>query len=362
MTETGAETALRRVLPLFETRGTCVGCVPYGCGHINLTYRVWTDTGAEYILQKINGHVFRDIPGLMENITRVTAWLRRSCTDSRRVLTLVPAANGDSYILAEGEAYRLYVFVADHVVLQRADNDADLRTCAGAFGHFLMQLRDFPASTLHEVIPRFHDPADRLRTMSASLAQDRAGRARECRKEADFLLERQEYMDRMTRMRDQGLLPVRVTHNDTKVNNVLLDRKTREGLCVVALDTVMPGLAGHDFGDTVRSGASLTGEDSDPDRPVFSMERFGACASGFLSACGQVLTREEKETLADGALLMTLEVAVRFLTDYLDGDVYFRISDPTQNLRRARNQIRLAAEMEANMDDMRRTVRQSANG
>ena len=362
MTDTGAETALKRVLPLFQTRGTCVKCVPCGCGHIHGTYHVWTDAGAEYILQRINGYVFRDIPGLMENIVRVTAWLHRSCTDSRRVLTLVPAVNGDSCVWVEGEAYRMFVFVTDHIVLQRVENDADLRTCAWAFGRFLMQMRDFPASALHNVLPYSHDSDGRLRAIAAAAEEDRMGRAGECRREIDFLLERREYMDHLARMRDQGLLPVRVTHNDTKVNNVLLDRTTREALCVVDLDTVMPGLAAYDFGDTVRTGASLAGEDSDPDGPVFSMVRFGACASGYLSACGTVLTREEKETLADGALLTTLETAGRFLKDYLIGDVYFRISDPKQNLRRARTQIRLAAEMEGKLDEMRLVVRRCAEG
>ncbi len=231
MMERGAEAALNGILPLFDTRGKGEYCVSYGCGHINQTYYVRTDTGMEYILQRINRRVFPDIPGLMENIASVTGHLYAACPDSRRVLTLVPAGDGGRYVLAGEEYWRLYVFVTRHIVLQRAEDPRDLRTCAGAFGRFLASLKDFPAASLHEVIPRFHDPADRVQALRFSAREDRVGRARECRREMDFLLERQQEMDLLTRLRREGTLPVRVTHNDTKVNNVLLDQDTRQELC-----------------------------------------------------------------------------------------------------------------------------------
>ncbi len=356
MLELGQAEILKDVLPLFDIDGTGITAVPYGNGHINRTYFVRTDTGREYILQRINRHVFRDIPGLMENIADVTAWLGDRVGQEERVLTLVPAREGASFAWVGQEAYRMYVFVPGHIVLEKAERAEDLRTCAWAFGRFLSLMRGFPAGHLHEVIPHFHDPANRLKALEAAGEADRFQRVGECEREADLLLARRQDMELLTRLRDEGVLPVRVTHNDTKVNNVLLDQKRRGALCVVDLDTVMPGLAGYDFGDTARSGASLVSEDGDPERTAFSTERFAACAEGFLSACGPFLTREEKETLPDAARIITLELAARFLTDYLEGDVYFRTSDPKQNLRRARTQLKLAVEMEKHMEEMRKAV------
>ena len=336
----------------FQTKGAALSCEPYGNGHINATYLMKTDE-EQYILQRINHHIFQDVPGLMRNVERVTAFLAEKDPDPRHSLHLVPAKDGAAYVEAEGEFYRMYDFVHDSICLDAPETDEDFYQSAVAFGSFQRQLADFPANELSETIPRFHDTPNRYRALRAAIEKDALGRAASCREEIEFALAREADAAVMINLLAAGELPLRVTHNDTKLNNVMLDAKTRKPLCVIDLDTVMPGLAANDFGDSIRFGANTGAEDEkDLKKISLSLARYEAFARGFLEACGKALTPKEIETLPWGAKLMTLECGVRFLTDYLEGDTYFRIHRPEHNLDRTRTQFALVADMEKKWTQM----------
>ena len=336
----------------FQTKGAALSCEPYGNGHINVTYLVKTDE-EQYILQRINHHIFQDVPGLMRNVERVTAFLAEKDPDPRHSLHLVPAKDGAAYVEAEGEFYRMYDFVHDSICLDAPETDEDFYQSAVAFGSFQRQLADFPASELTETIPRFHDTPNRYRALRAAIEKDELGRAASCGAEIEFALAREADAAVTMNLLAAGELPLRVTHNDTKLNNVMLDAKTRRPLCVIDLDTVMPGLAANDFGDSIRFGANTGAEDEkDLKKISLSLARYEAFARGFLEACGKALTPKEIETPPGGAKLMTLECGVRFLTDYLEGDTYFRIHRPEHNLDRTRTQFALVADMEKKWTQM----------
>ncbi|MBR1584717.1 MAG: aminoglycoside phosphotransferase family protein [Clostridia bacterium] len=348
----------------FRMEGNAVSCNPSGNGHINKTYTVTTGTGHRYILQNINHRVFQDVDALMNNVVAVTNHLRARCADPRRVLTLVPTLDGAFYTLAQdGNYYRMFEFVENSVCLDQAENENDFFQSAVAFGEFQNQLADFPADTLVETIPHFHDTIDRYRQFKEVLRRDPLGRSRDCREDIAFALVREEEGGTLVRMLQDGKLPLRVTHNDTKLNNVMLDRDTRTPLCVIDLDTVMPGLAGNDFGDSIRFGAS-TAEEDEPDlsKVHLSMPLYTAFTKGFLGACGKSLTPIEIETLPLAAKLITLELGVRFLTDHLQGDTYFSIHRENHNLDRCRTQFKLVSEMEAHWDEMNRVVKDVYEG
>ena len=247
----------------------------------------------------------------------------------------------------------MYDFVHDSICLDAPETDEDFYQSAVAFGSFQRQLADFPANELSETIPRFHDTPNRYRALRAAIEKDALGRAASCREEIEFALTREADAAVMMNLLAAGELPLRVTHNDTKLNNVMLDAKTRKPLCVIDLDTVMPGLAANDFGDSIRFGANTGAEDEkDLTKISLSLARYEAFARGFLEACGKALTPKEIETLPWGAKLMTLECGVRFLTDYLEGDTYFRIHRPEHNLDRTRTQFALVADMEKKWTQM----------
>jgi len=344
---------------LFRTEGTPVSCVPHGSGHINSTWLAETDRGHRYILQKVNTAAFPDADGLMRNIILVTEHLRKKDPAPGHVLTLVAAANGDRYIKKPGnELWRMYEFVSGGICLDRAETPEDFRLSGLAFGRFQQQMADFPARRLAEVIPGFHDTPARYRALHRAVREDRAGRASGVREEIRFYLEREGTAGRMVEMQREGKLPTRVTHNDTKLNNVMLDAKTRQPLCILDLDTVMPGLAGNDFGDAIRFGATTAAEDEpDTSRMHLDLKLYAAFTEGFLSACGKDLTETELETLHEGARLMTLECGTRFLADYLEGDIYYHTERPDHNLDRARTQIALVREMEENEGRIREMIR-----
>ncbi len=343
----------KNAIHCFVMDGEPVSVELYGCGHINHTFLVTTDTGRRYILQMLNGGVFADPDGLMENVVAITRHIAKKCADPRGSLHLNPTRDGRLYTRGKkGNMWRLYDFVEGSICLQAPETMEDFYQSAIAFGTFQQQLADFPAGTLHETIPNFHNTPDRYRKFRAALAADKLGRAKEVGPEVDFVLAREEEAGALQRMRDSGQLPTRVTHNDTKLNNVMLDEKTRKPLCVIDLDTVMPGLAAYDFGDSIRFGAATAAEDEkDLSRMEMSLEAFETYTRGFLEACPG-LTDLERQTLPLGAKLMTLECGVRFLTDYLEGDVYFSIHRPEHNLDRARTQFKLVADMESKWDQM----------
>lgn len=349
---------MEQVLDLFRLNGRPVSCDPYGEGHINLTFLTVTDTGKRYILQRLSRAAFHDIPGLMGNVAAVTEFLAARSPDPRSSLHLIPTLDGRSFCRdSEGEFWRVYDFVEDSLCLQTPETPEDFYQSAVAFGQFQCRLRDFPAETLCETIPNFHNTPDRYRKFHMAVDADAVGRLSSVLPEVRFLLEREEKAGTLQRLREGGELPVRVTHNDTKLNNVMLDAVTRKALCVIDLDTVMPGLVAYDFGDSIRFGASTASEDEkDLSRVEMSLDLYETYARGFIPACGG-LTAAELESLPLGAWTMTLENGLRFLTDYLEGDHYYHITRPEHNLDRCRTQLKLVSDMEQKWDPMTAIIR-----
>ncbi len=344
----------------FRISGQPVSCLNFGHGHINRTLKLITDTGNEYVLQKINKYVFKDPVKVMANASAVTNYIRERIDDCRLSLHFIPTLQGNYYYRdEEGEFWRMYDFVGGFC-LDAPESEEDFYQSALAFGRFQNLLSDFPANTLFETIPEFHNTIDRYRQLKESIKADNVGRAKAAQKEIGFALDREELGGTLQRMRERGELPLRVTHNDTKLNNVLLDKSTRKSLCVLDLDTVMPGLSVHDFGDSIRFGAATAAEDEpDPNKMKLDLHLFEVYTRGFLEAAPN-LTDIEIKMLPMGALIMTLEVGIRFLKDYLDGDIYFKTAYPEHNLVRARTQLALVADMQAKWTDMERIVSQVA--
>ena len=348
--------SIEQAVYAFQIQGNPVRCIPIGNGHINSTMKVETDTGAEYVLQKINKYVFKDPVSLMNNAGAITDYIRAKVEDPRLALHFITTRDGKFYHMDEaGEFWRMYDFVGGFC-LDTPEREEDFYQSALAFGRFQQLLSDFPAQTLAETIPEFHNTADRYRQFKESVAADAMGRLEGVREDVEFLLAREERGTQLQRMREAGQLPLRVTHNDTKLNNVLLDKKTRKSLCVLDLDTVMPGLSAHDFGDSIRFGASTAPEDErDLSKVSMDLHLFEVYTRGFLEAAPS-LTEEEIRVLPLGAYVMTLEVATRFMKDYLDGDLYFKVAYPEHNLVRARTQMKLVTDMETKMEEMERVV------
>ena len=340
----------------FPYHGTPVSCERFGSGHINRTFLVTTDTGDRYILQCLSSVAFHDIPGLMDNIIRVTQHIAAKASGKDSTLHFLPADSGLYYHLDETGAYwRSYRYV-DAICIQLPETPADFYQSAVAFGTFQNQLSDFPAETLKETIPNFHNTPDRYRIFREKIAEDPCGRAKTVQAEIEFYLSREEAGGALQRMLSQGILPLRVTHNDTKLNNVLLDEKTRKAVCVIDLDTVMPGLSAFDFGDSIRFGASTAAEDErDLDKVSMNLDLFHTYTEGFVSSCPGLLSAE-RAALPLGAKIMTLECGMRFLTDYLDGDHYFKTACPDHNLVRSRTQMKLVTDMEEKWSKMERIV------
>ena len=332
----------------------------YGAGHINDTFAVWAaDHSRRWILQRINTDTFTDPAGLMENVTGVTSYLRREILarggdPDRETLNVVPTREGKPYYTdCEGGAWRAYLFVEGTVCLQKVENERDFYTAAETFGNFQNQLAGYPAATLHETIARFHDTPNRYANFEKALAADVMGRAKDVGPEIAFIRAREADCRVLVDQLAAGVLPLRVTHNDTKLNNVLIDQATGKGICVIDLDTVMPGLPAYDFGDSIRFGANDCAEDEpDQSKVHFSLHLYKVFAEGYLAAAGSAMTEAERRSLPWGAKLMTLECGIRFLTDYLEGDHYFKISRPDQNLDRARTQFTLVQGMEREFDAM----------
>ncbi|MDD4125252.1 MAG: aminoglycoside phosphotransferase family protein [Eubacteriales bacterium] len=349
---------MQKAIESFSIDGKAVFCERYGNGHINETYRVICDGGREYILQKINKHIFKRPDLLMENIASVCGHVSKKAADPRGALTIVNTKDGGScHVDDNGEYWRVYDFITDSLCLESVEFESDFYESAVGFGNFQNMLSDFDAKTLHETIENFHNTPDRYKKFVAAVEKDAFGRAKDVKEEIEFALKREKDAAVLQNMLDNKALPLRVTHNDTKLNNVLFDAKTRKALCVIDLDTVMPGLTCYDFGDSIRFGATSAKEDEeDLSKVNFVFSLYKTYAEGFLSACGGALTKEEIETLPEGAKIMTLECGVRFLTDYLEGDTYFRIKHPRHNLVRCRTQFKLVSDMEIQWDKIKNAV------
>ena len=338
----------------FQIVGKPVACQEFGQGHINHTLKMKTDAGRFYILQRINQYVFRQPTQVMENACAITEFLRAKDPDPRHSLHFLKSkADKFFYIDEDGQFWRMYEFV-EGLSLDAPETEKDFYQSALAFGNFQMLLADFPAASLHETIPEFHNTVDRYRLLRQSIDADACNRVKDVGPEIDFLLRYEELACTLQRMLEAGMLPLRVTHNDTKLNNVLLDRNTHEYLCILDLDTVMPGLSLYDYGDSIRFGAATTASE-EAQNNTLDLHLFEVYTRGFLSAATN-LTETEKEMLPIGAVAITIELATRFLKDYLDGDLYFKTAYPGHNLDRTRGQIALAADMITKLEDMNRIV------
>ena len=334
---------------------------PYGSGHINSTWLAIHKSAdgkeVKNLMQKISTVAFKNPEQLMENIVGVTEFLRDKVEEDG-TLTVIPTLDGKSFYLDEfGSYWRVYKFVENATAYQQIENDNDFYTCGLAFGEFQQMLAEYPAEKLYETIPNFHNTPSRFADFKKALAEDKMGRAKDVQAEIDFVLAHECKADAITSKLESGEIPYRVTHNDTKLNNILIDNATGKAKCVIDLDTVMPGAAAYDFGDSIRFGASTGAEDETGLSKIsVDVHLFEVFAKGYLSTANKFLTPAEKDSLVTGAYLMTLECGVRFLTDYLNGDVYFKIHRENHNLDRCRTQFKLVSDMEAKEAQLRSIV------
>lgn len=359
---------LKNILEKFDFKGELISCELFGSGHINSTFLATYDDDnnfRRYVVQKVNSNVFKNIDGLMENIFSVTSYLRERIKEyggdeNRETLHFIKTKDGHNYYKdANGDCYRAYIFVADSVSYDSVDSPELFAQSGVAFGKFQKLLSEFPADTLFETIPDFHNTAKRYENeFLTAVEKNASGRAENCADEIQFVKNRKKYCSVLVDLQGEGKIPVRVTHNDTKLNNVMFDEHSTKAICVIDLDTVMPGLALYDFGDSIRFGAN-TAEEDEPDlsKVSLNLEYFEAYSKGFLSEAGDSLNQVEKDNLAFACILMTFECGMRFLTDYLNGDVYFKTAYPEHNLVRAKNQFALVADMEKHLDDMKDIIK-----
>lgn len=355
------------VLAHYPFGGRIIECEPYGNGHINDTYRVTArigDTRERFILQRMNGDIFKMPLELMENIQNVTTWLGRKIKErggnvNRETLNVISTTDGENcYLDSEGHYWRAYLFIENTSCLEQVRDADDFYQSAVAFGNFQRDLADYPAETLHETIVNFHNTVDRFEKFQDVLQKDPCGRAKSVQEEIQFVLSREKLAHTLVDMQAAGELPLRVTHNDTKLNNILFDNITGKAICVLDLDTVMPGLSLNDFGDSIRFGASTAEEDEqDLSKVWMDLDLFEVYTKGFIEGCAGALTKTELEMLPMGAVLMTFECGMRFLTDYLDGDHYFKIHREGHNLDRCRTQFKLVADMEEKLPQMQEIVK-----
>ncbi|MGN1266330.1 MAG: phosphotransferase enzyme family protein [Dorea sp.] len=351
----------------FRYGGELLDVRPYGSGHINdtylLTFTVEEMGKIKVILQRMNTSIFQEPVKLMENILGVTSYLRERIVENggdpeRETLNVIRAKDGKPYFVdSEGEYWRSYIFVTDATSYDQVENMDDFYQSAVAFGNFQKLLAEYPAESLHETIKGFHDTRARFATFKKAVEEDVCGRAASVQEEIQFVLDHEDVANYFAELLDKKEIPLRVTHNDTKLNNIMIDNKTRKGICVIDLDTVMPGLAMNDFGDSIRFGASTAAEDEkNLSKVACDMKLFDIYAKGFIEGCAGKLTEKEIELLPMGAKTMTFECGMRFLTDYLQGDTYFRIHRENHNLDRCRTQFKLVKDMEEKWETMKKII------
>ena len=357
-------------LMAFELPGKILSCEKYGNGHINDTFLTITENGGSeirFILQRMNSDVFKDPEALMHNIVLVTDFLKEKIRErggdvERETLNPVRTAEGKAFYRdSNGSYWRIYKFITDAVSLDQVRSPKDFYESAVTFGRFSGQMASFEASQLVETIPDFHNTPKRFETFKTAVEEDVCGRTGSVREEIAFFNEHRADMEYCAGQLAKGLIPLRVTHNDTKLNNIMIDAKTGKGICVIDLDTVMPGLSIFDFGDSIRFGANTAAEDErDLSKVSLSTELFETYVKGYLSGCDGALTDEEIRLMPYGAKNMTLECGMRFLTDYLQGDTYFMIHREDHNLDRAHTQIALVRDMERKWSEMEEIVAKCA--
>ena len=359
---------LREVVSFFQVFGDIRAVTPYGSGHINNTYKVDMSVGGapvSYILQRINDSIFTRPDRVMDNILRVTTHIRAKCTGapdiSRRALTVIPARDGAPYARGPaGDWWRMYVFIAGARTYDVIENAEQARMAASAFADFQNALADLPEPRLFETIPAFHNTLSRLEQLDAAAAADVKGRKASVARELAFADAHREEAGRILKLMADGDIPERITHNDTKINNVMLDDATGEGIAVLDLDTVMPGCALYDFGDMVRTATANAAEDEKDLSKVFSRkEYFEALVRGYLAEA-KFLNEAERANLAFSGRLITFTIGIRFLADYLAGDVYFHTAYPDHNLDRCRTQFKMVESMETQAEEYEGIVRSVA--
>lgn len=364
--ETAASDYINELIQNFCIEGVPDSYTEIHSGHINRTYCVVCKDGEiikKYLVQMINTSIFKKPDELMENIVRVTKHIAKKVTDAgmdatRRTLHFLPTKEGEwMYTASDGTVWRCYEYV-EAVSYQQVESAEMFERVGRAFGNFQRQLSDFDASLLHETIPNFHNTVSRYQDFLTALEKDLAGRAKDIPEEIQFVKDREGQCSFIMDGIASGRFPLRVTHNDTKLNNILVDAETGEGICVIDLDTVMPGSVLGDFGDSIRFGASSAAEDEkDLEQVYMRLDMFESYTKGFLDGLDHSLTDEEIKAFPMGAFMLTLETGIRFLTDYLNGDTYFRTAYPDHNLVRARNQFKLVFDMEQKMDEMNQIVK-----
>jgi hypothetical protein len=358
---------LTKIVPFFRFRGKYISAEPWGSGHINDTYRLKLDDNGRclyYIVQRINDKVFSNVPQMMDNIERVTLHLRKKLEaipgsdPDREALTLIYTVDDQPFYQdTDGDYWRAYIFVENACTKDYVSVSSQAYEAARAFGRFQSMLQDLPGKPLFEVIPDFHNTPKRFEKFLAVLEADAFGRAASARPEIDFALARRSSTSLVVDLLACGRLPQRVTHNDTKINNVMLDHHDGRGVCVIDLDTVMPGSVLYDFGDEVRTSTVNAAEDErDLSKVRFSLENFSELVRGYLESAGDFLTEEEVNLLAFSGRLITFEIGLRFLTDYLEGDVYFKVRREGHNLDRCRTQFEMVRQMEELSDEMEAIV------
>ena len=347
-------------LEYFSHIGKFVSCEPYGNGHINDTFLAVADNGKRYIFQRINTNVFQNFKGVMKNIVAVTEHIRQKVEaeggdPARSTLTVIHTNWGKRYFKDSIDSrWRMYEFVENTVAKERVDTVEEFGDCGEAFGRFQGWLSDFDASVLIEPIANFHNTPIRYENFLRAVEADPCGRVASVQKEIQFVMERAEFAKTLEIAYAEGRLPLRVTHNDTKLNNILFDADTQKPVCVIDLDTVMPGYSVNDFGDSIRFGANTAVEDEvDLSKVSLDLDLYHAFAKGFLKGCNGKLTKDEIELMPIGARMMTFECGMRFLTDYIEGDTYFRIAREGHNLDRARCQFALLEDMERKAEQMK---------
>ncbi len=350
---------LPAVIKQFQVQGHLCDCKPYGSGHIHDTYRVVCNSDGQehdYLLQQINDRVFHHIPAMMDNIERVTQTLAQqsSTPDARHCLRLVPTITGESFWQDPHYGqWRMYDFVTGSISLDVAQHHTQIEQAALAYGHFLTSLQSLPAESLHETIAHFHDGQVRYRNLQEAIADDSCQRLHQVQEEVSFIEAHRDILQRPLQLQTEGQLPLRVTHNDTKLNNVLIDEQTGAGLCVIDLDTVMPGLVLYDFGDMVRTMICDAPEDEPDSTQIhIDLDRFEAIARGFSQGIDNLLTTEEVDSLVLGAHFMPLIMATRFLTDFLQGDIYYKTDHLNHNLDRCRVQLALTEQLLDHTDEL----------
>ena len=347
---------LEEVINEFQYEGKLVFIKPYGSGHINDTFLLKYEIGymgsLNVILQRMNREIFEKPVELMENVIGVTEHLKKKIVEmggnpERETLNLIPAKNGKKYVIdSQGEYWRSYIYITDATSYDKVEKPEDFYESAVAFGKFQGLLSDYPAESLHDTIRGFHDTKARFLAFQNAVEKDICGRKASVKKEIEFVLEHEKLTTVFDTLIRKGEIPLRVTHNDTKLNNVMIDDKTGKGICVIDLDTIMPGLAMNDFGDSIRFGASTAAEDEiDLTKVSCDMNLYEIYLRGFLKGCNGKLTSKEMELLPFGAKVMTFECGMRFLTDYLEGDHYFKIHRENHNLDRCRTQFKLVEDM-----------------